>query len=166
MNAPSRDEDVDWPALVAAALAGHPERLVGLLRGPEIDVPGFHWCRPSIPAEVQSVVNELRRARKGRPSKADPLWAAAKAWQRKEARTIYEWSLQGYQLAKDADLTHGALEVIGVGGSTIRFNVSSRSPVVRGGGLSPKELAIESTAEAMGRSADAIRRLLFARKKR
>lgn len=166
--------EVDWPFLEAEALAGRPERLFRAVSVREHQA----WLEaqflglqfrdvPPVPLKVRATVSELRRVRQGRPRKSDALRLAACAWQVHETWEIYRAALASYQMARMADLTGNAAE-LPVGDTIQVAYIDSRRrlpSVVRGGGLSPKELALEAAAHAVGRTAESVRKLLFGSKR-
>lgn len=147
----------EWKRLMAQARQGQP---AGLFEA-------FYIRRVVRKPEAVALVEELRRVRKrGRPSHGtpDPLRAAAHEWQRYEARFLYRHALKVYQWAREADDKKGSYATEDHEHRTIEFGPRSRVRVVRGFGLSPKELAIAAAAFGIGREQEAVRKLLFSRK--
>lgn len=170
------DTEVEWSRLSDDARCGKPAGLYDAIAQAEYAglmnrFANGHVLADHIPEHVQQLVTELRRVRGGRPRNDDRLRAPALAWQRHEATQLYRNFLRQYQQAKGADHTGNAME-LSLGPMTKiayvdhdRGSRRSLPAVVRVdyGRQSPKEHALEATGKVVGRSADAVAKLMSKR---
>jgi hypothetical protein len=83
----------NWPLRTRLALECQPNALLTAL----IVAKANH---EPVPEEVQALVAELSRRRRGRPRQDDRLRAAARAWQQNAAQSAYSAALYAHQVAK------------------------------------------------------------------